>query len=98
MSTQPRFGDRLRNSDLLLALVTSQRTLRSRLLRFLLPVALVFAVSPQANAACPPVAEVACPECFAVAVIPDTQRYTLLLHQPAGGAHLDLITLSLIHI
>ena len=92
MSTQPRFGDRLRNSDLLLALVTSQRTLRSRLLRFLLPVALVFAVSPQANAACPPVAEVACPECFAVAVIPDTQRYTLLLHQPAGAAHLALIT------
>jgi hypothetical protein len=34
---------------------------------------------------------VGCPECFVVAVIPDTQDYVLDTFQPAGGNHLDLI-------
>jgi hypothetical protein len=32
-----------------------------------------------------------CSECFAVAVIPDTQDYVRDVFQPAGGNHLDLI-------
>lgn len=50
------------------------------------------AASTFAQAACPPIPEVDCPECFAVAVIPDTQHYTRLSHQPEGGAHVDLMT------
>jgi len=52
----------------------------------------LFAVALPAQARCKPVTPIACPECFAVAVLPDTQRYTWLSKQPQGAAHLDLIT------
>ena len=47
---------------------------------------------PSAAEICPPVVPVACPNCFAVAVMPDTQFYTDAGHQPHGAAHLDLVT------
>lgn len=50
------------------------------------------ALASCARAQCPNVDPVACPECFAVFVIPDTQHYTLLVTQPQGAAHLDLVT------
>jgi hypothetical protein len=52
---------------------------------------LVLASDP-ASAQCTPVAPVACPKCFAVVVMPDTQHYTQLEMQPAGANHLDLVT------
>jgi hypothetical protein len=45
-----------------------------------------------AVADCPPVTPVACPNCFAVFVMPDTQNYTTLANQPAAANHLDLVT------
>lgn len=45
-----------------------------------------------AAADCSPVNPVACPDCFAVFVMPDTQNYTRLSTQPAGANHLDLVT------
>lgn len=41
---------------------------------------------------CAPVAPTPCPNCFAVFVMPDTQRYTRLSMQPEGANHLDLVT------
>jgi len=41
---------------------------------------------------CSPVTPVACPKCFAVFVMPDTQNYTTLANQPAAANHLDLVT------
>jgi hypothetical protein len=52
---------------------------------------LIFPLSSSAGG-CPTVRPVACPHCFAVAVMPDTQNYTDLAHQPQGAAHLDLVT------
>jgi len=55
--------------------------------------ALVLVALPRtATPACAPVAPVACPNCFAVFVMPDTQSYVYSGHQPKGGAHLDLVT------
>jgi len=45
-----------------------------------------------ARAQCAPVAPVACENCFAVFVMPDTQNYARLDYQPAGANHLDLVT------
>ena len=44
------------------------------------------------QAECAPIAPIACPNCFAVVVMPDTQHYTQLETQPAGANHLDLVT------
>ena len=52
----------------------------------------VSSLPSDARATCPPRTPVACPECGAVALIPHTQRYTLLSHQPQGAAHADLTT------
>lgn len=41
---------------------------------------------------CTPVTPVACPNCFAVFVMPDTQLYTHVGTQPRGANHLDLVT------
>ena len=46
----------------------------------------------RAESACENVSPVACPECFAVAVIPDTQKYTTEDNQEFVGGHLGLIT------
>ena len=45
-----------------------------------------------AAATCDPIAPVACDDCFAVFVMPDTQNYVQAAYQPEGGAHLDLVT------
>jgi hypothetical protein len=57
----------------------------------LLVVALMFAPRPAASA-CAPVTPVACPNCFAVFFMPDTQGYVNATFQPKGGNHLDLVT------
>jgi hypothetical protein len=41
---------------------------------------------------CSALPRVACPHCFAVVVLPDTQFYTDAVHHPHGAAHLDLVT------
>ena len=45
-----------------------------------------------ASAACTAVTPVACPNCFAVFVMPDTQGYVNAPYQPKGASHLDLVT------
>ena len=50
------------------------------------------ALAQPAAATCTPVTPVACPNCFAVFVMPDTQNYTTAFYQPAGANHLDLVS------
>ena len=45
----------------------------------------------RATTACKPVEPVACPNCFAVFVMPDTQNYVFEPYQPRAGNHLDLV-------
>ena len=45
-----------------------------------------------ASAECQPIEPVSCADCFAVVIMPDTQYYTVRENQPAGAAHLDLVT------
>ena len=60
--------------------------------RVLLVILLLWGVPLSARAQCTPVDPIACPECFAVFVMPDTQLYTFLNRQPEGAAHFDLLT------
>ena len=70
------------------ALCDAVRVLRSALL-----LSTLLLLAPRlAWAQCTPVAPVPCPDCFAVFVMPDTQGYSDLVTQPAGGNHLDLVT------
>jgi len=55
---------------------------------------LIFAVScitSDAEPSCKPVRPVACPNCFAVFVMPDIQNYVYGPSQPRAGNHLDLV-------
>jgi hypothetical protein len=59
----------------------------------LIPLVLLLLLAPRAaRAQCAPVTPVACENCFAVFVMPDTQLYSWLPNQPAGANHLDLVT------
>lgn len=51
----------------------------------------VACVTSDAEPSCKRVAPVACPNCFAVFVMPDTQNYVYAPSQPRGGNHLDLV-------
>lgn len=51
----------------------------------------VLLASGVAWAQCTPVTPIACQNCFAVFVMPDTQHYTETAKQPAGGNHLNLM-------
>lgn len=62
---------------------------RISLLVILLPLLLA---SRAASAQCATVDPVACPDCFAVFIMPDTQHYTEDSKQPAAGNHLNLVT------
>lgn len=57
----------------------------------LLPILLLLAAR-EARAQCTPVTPVACPNCFAVFVMPDTQHYVEEVTYPGGTNHLDLVT------